>query len=58
LPRLDGDNRLSLDEYRLVCKDLGHTQEQADSGMKGLDTDNSGFIELDEFLQWLGWLKN
>jgi len=51
----DKSGTLTRDEYISLCKDLGYSS-QAETGFATIDTDNSGKINFQEFLNWLRWL--
>lgn len=54
----DASGRLNLQEFRSLFKVIApdSRRSEADAGFAAIDTDKSGEIEFDEFLDW--WQSN
>ena len=54
----DNSGRLNLNEFRQLFKVIApdSKRSEADAGFAAIDTDKSGEIEFDEFLDW--WNSN
>eukprot|EP00004_Rigifila_ramosa_P006004 TRINITY_DN1668_c0_g1_i1.p3 TRINITY_DN1668_c0_g1~~TRINITY_DN1668_c0_g1_i1.p3 ORF type:complete len:121 (-),score=41.54 TRINITY_DN1668_c0_g1_i1:55-417(-) len=55
----DLSGSLTIEEYKLLCEDLGqkYTPAQLETALKALDKDSDGKVGFNEFLDWLGWFK-
>jgi Ca2+-binding EF-hand superfamily protein len=50
----NGDGKLDTDELGSLCRELGRplTRNEMESAIFELDADGSGFIEMNELLEW------
>jgi len=51
---INGDGRLDRDEFRQLMRGLeaGASADQVNLGFDEIDTDNDGYIEFEEFVDW------